>query len=333
MAGGHLDTANACTIDDSELNVALVTPGDVPGVLDEPVVLAALGTVTDSEDGMIERRTAGGGVEDTGLVSLEDSVVSLEEDRDGLDGEGGLELGDVVGSDVAVLLDLNAGLGLGAVRARAGCSSGARDVRVDRLELSIVRLQVLESPDGVATVAAHVAVGGAIDKLLLGEGEELTSGNLVGTLEGAGSGESPAGAARALVFDGGDGTCVNPVDGVGDVGLVEDHGGGHDVVLVFMLLEAEHALVLLMGPVRELVVASDPGVLVLVDHRDVEVVGLENLETGIELINGVEVFAELSEVVHVLDLEGVDSGGDTERGSDGERFHFLVLFLYLIMKQ
>ena len=138
MAGGHLDTANAFTIDNSELNVALVTPDGVPGVLDEPVVLAVLGTVTDSEDGMIELLTAGGGVEDTGLVSLEDSLVSLNEDRDGLDAEGGLELVDVVGSDVAVGKDTHVGLGPLVVRASFGFGVGARVVAVDRLELSIL---------------------------------------------------------------------------------------------------------------------------------------------------------------------------------------------------
>ena len=91
---------------------------------------------------MIERSATSGSVEDTRLVSLEDALISLDEDRDGLEVKGGLELVDAVWGDVAVLGDLNAGLGLGAVLACASCPGGSRDVGVDRLEFSIVGLQV-----------------------------------------------------------------------------------------------------------------------------------------------------------------------------------------------
>jgi len=65
VAGGHLDTADTVTFDLSELNIALVSPDGGPGILDEPVVLAVLGAVADSEDGMIERSATSGSVEDT----------------------------------------------------------------------------------------------------------------------------------------------------------------------------------------------------------------------------------------------------------------------------
>ena len=38
----------------ADLDVALVTPGGVPGVLDEPVVGTVLGTVADCEDSMVK---------------------------------------------------------------------------------------------------------------------------------------------------------------------------------------------------------------------------------------------------------------------------------------
>ena len=51
---GTLDAASARTTSKSELDVALVTPGGAPRVLDEPVAEAVLETVADSEDSVVE---------------------------------------------------------------------------------------------------------------------------------------------------------------------------------------------------------------------------------------------------------------------------------------
>mmetsp|Transcript_228 Transcript_228/g.341 ORF Transcript_228/g.341 Transcript_228/m.341 type:complete len:336 (+) Transcript_228:102-1109(+) len=317
VGGAHLDTADAVTFDDSELDVALVTPGGVPGVLDEPVVLAVLGAVADGEDGVIELGAALGGVEDTGPVGLEDHLVGLDEDGKGLLGESGLHLGGVAGGNGTVRGDRDGGGGGSVVLASAASLGGAREVGVGGLELGLVGLEVAEGPERVATVAALVEGVGAVNELLLREGEELTGGLEVGTLERASGGERPAGAALALVLHGGDGTGIDPVDTVGDVRLVED---GHLSVLVGGD-EAEHALVLLVGPVGELVVAGGPGVVALVDALDGEVSELEVLHAGLELVNGVHALAELSEVVHVLELVLVQSGDGREGEGEGERFH------------
>ena len=58
----HLDTTDSFSIDDGELDVALITPGGVPGVLDEPVVLTGLGAPSDGKDGVIEGGSACGAV-------------------------------------------------------------------------------------------------------------------------------------------------------------------------------------------------------------------------------------------------------------------------------
>ena len=71
----RLDTASTGIVaSNSELDVTLITPGGVPGVLDEPVVEAGGGivTVADGEDGVVEGGTAFSAVEDTGAVGLED---------------------------------------------------------------------------------------------------------------------------------------------------------------------------------------------------------------------------------------------------------------------
>ena len=54
----HLDTADTRTIDDSELDVALVAPGGVPGVLNEPVFLAVLSSIAYSEDSVVKSGAA-----------------------------------------------------------------------------------------------------------------------------------------------------------------------------------------------------------------------------------------------------------------------------------
>jgi hypothetical protein len=78
--------------------------------------------------------------------------------------------------------------------------------------------------DGSSWGGRHlVAVGtSTVHELLLGEREELASGNLVGTLGGTGGGEGPTRATLALVLDGGHGTLGHPVDIGGKVGLVKD---------------------------------------------------------------------------------------------------------------
>ena len=92
--GVGLDTAGTSRVVHGELDVALVTPDGVPGVLDEPVVESGGGVVTeaDGEDGVIEAGTAFGATEDTTLVGLEDSLVGLNGDGEGLLGKGGLHL-------------------------------------------------------------------------------------------------------------------------------------------------------------------------------------------------------------------------------------------------
>ena len=150
------------------------------------------------------------------------------------------------------------------------------------------------------TIAAHVAISvsevGAINELLLGERKKLTSGNEVGTLDGTSGGESPAGTALTLILDRGDGTSLNPVDGVG-VALLEDLVLSGDALALDI---SEHVLVLSSVPVRELVVASLPGLLGGVDLLN-EVVGeVEVLESSEEVLNIDVLSAELGNPLKVV---------------------------------
>merc|ERR1719223_85563 len=92
----HLDTADTLSIDSSDLDVTLVSPGSGPGVTDDVVLFTSLGSISDSSDGVVKVGSAGGGVEDTALVLLEDGSVSLNGDGDDTLVDGSLELGNAV---------------------------------------------------------------------------------------------------------------------------------------------------------------------------------------------------------------------------------------------
>ena len=144
---------------------------------------------------MIEVGSALGVGKDTSLVGLEDHLVSLDGNSEGLLVEGGLHLVGVVGGDVSVVGDSDGSGGGSLVSAGALDGVDTRGVGVDGLELGLVAiLVVLVGVSLETTIASVVAVlkVGAINELLLGEGEEFTSGDLVGTLKGTGGGESPA---------------------------------------------------------------------------------------------------------------------------------------------
>ena len=154
----HLDTADTRTIDDSELDVALVAPAGVPRVLHEPVFLSVLGAPADSEHGVVKPGAARGAVEDAALVGLEDVSVGLDGDGEGLRGERSLHLGDVVGSDEAVAAHIDRGGGALVVGA-CGHASSSRDVWVGGLSLGLGGLPVLEGLVLPATVATVVGSG------------------------------------------------------------------------------------------------------------------------------------------------------------------------------
>jgi hypothetical protein len=223
--GAHLDTADTGSIDGSELDVAINTPGGAPGVLDEPVVLSVLVTVADGEDGVVECGSASFGVEDTGGVGLEDVGVSLDRDGDGLSSKGSLEGGNGVGADLVGAGDLDLGVGIFSI-VRAGTVLGS--VGVGSLARGVVRFVVAEGKGLVSTVATEACMD-TVDELLLGDGEEISGLDPPLTFEGTSGGEAPAGTALTLVLDGGDGTIINPVDsgseGGGGVG-----GGGRNLL-------------------------------------------------------------------------------------------------------
>ena len=139
---------------------------------------------------MVESLTAGGSGDDSGLVGLEDHLVSLDGNGDGGDLEGGLELGSGSLLDILVGGD---GTNTGGLLVLAG-SSVLGGVRVGSLLHECVSsLDVHEGVVHKTTLASVVAVLlGAVHKLLLGERFQFSVLLEVGTLNGSGGGESPA---------------------------------------------------------------------------------------------------------------------------------------------
>jgi len=174
----HLDTADTLAVDDGESDEAIFAPACAPGVLDDPVLLAMIGTVTNGEDSVVKIGAARCGVEDTIFVVLKCRLVSLDGDREWLTSKGGLHLGNVIFLDVGVGCDLGSSLALRIVLALAIQAS----VCVHRLKFGVVRLVVLEGLVLPATVASMVS-GGAVHKLLLREGKKLSGSDLMSTLE------------------------------------------------------------------------------------------------------------------------------------------------------
>jgi len=173
-----LDTADTSAGLDTDSDVTLITPPGVPRVLDEVVLNTVEGTVADSKDGVVEVGTARSTGDDTRLVALEDGSIGLNGDGNGLLVKSRLELGWGVSG--------HGGEGFGTNTASVG-SSLARTVSAGVLVVRLVSERVgLGVVVGVvlpATVATVVTAGSAVNELLLGERDELASGNEVSTLK------------------------------------------------------------------------------------------------------------------------------------------------------
>jgi len=112
LGGGYLDTAGTLTVDDLKFDVTLVTPGGAPRVLNLVEGGSVLNTVTDGEDTVIKLgAAASGSLEDTALVALEGTLVSLDGDGDGSLGDGSLEGLGAVGGHILEAGDCNLTLG------------------------------------------------------------------------------------------------------------------------------------------------------------------------------------------------------------------------------
>jgi len=186
LNGLLLDSADSLAGFDSELDVASITPGGAPRVLDEVVRGTVLGSIADGEDTMVKLSSASVSSEDTGFVLLEGGFVGLNGNGDGTGSDGSLEGIRVVGGDHGVAGDVNGG-GLDGFVALSDLT-GTGGVGVRGLGISGVLLEVSEGKGHGATIASVVKLG-ALNELFLREGDELFGGDEVSSLNGTGGGE------------------------------------------------------------------------------------------------------------------------------------------------
>lgn len=142
--------------------------------------MAVFGTIADSSDGVIEISSTGDIIENTTTVHLEDSLVSFYGDGNWSFSNGSLKLGNGVWSNVVDVSNKNLTIGLSGL---AGAIFTL--VWVVRLELLWLTFEVFHTvvlPTSIATIGSTIA----INKLLLGEAEELIGGNEVSTFNGSG---------------------------------------------------------------------------------------------------------------------------------------------------
>lgn len=135
-----LDAADADAVDGCNLDVAFVTVGGTPGVSDDVVVLARLGTITDSSDGMVESGSTVWIVEDARLVVSKRHGISVHSHRGWALSNGSLELINRLWWDVGIVSDSHFTFGGSIVAFLVDCG-----IWVVRLGLLTMSLEVSES--------------------------------------------------------------------------------------------------------------------------------------------------------------------------------------------
>jgi len=269
-------------------DVARLAPRGAPRVLDLPVVLAQrrVRAVANDEHAVVELGAARLVVEHTTLVELERRLVGLDRDRNGADGDSGLERVLVALGHVAERRDRHDRLLLLGRLALTGDAT-ARRVRVVRLSGDAVHVDPLEGVVHQTTLAAVVAVVVALHEVLLGERDQLLVRDLESALNGAGGAEGPARAAALLVLHRGDGASLDPVDGIGNL-VAQIKVLAHHVLRRGVEVQLAHvrALEVLPRHVGEGVVAKPVGEVLGVDVVDDRVVGGKRVECGGLLLDG-----------------------------------------------
>ena len=93
------------TFNSSDLDVTFISPVGSPGVSNDVEILGTVITVSDGGDGVIELGSAGGGVDNTGGVTLEDTGSGADGDGGWSTSDGSLKLGSGFWCDVVDAVD------------------------------------------------------------------------------------------------------------------------------------------------------------------------------------------------------------------------------------
>jgi len=291
-------------------------PRSSPTVLDNPVVLAASGTITHSEHTMIKGSGAASRlVVNASRVELEGVLRSIDGDASGTQGNLGLKIRFAAGGHIDVGGQLRTTVG-GVVLAGSVLSS----VRIGRLGIdTTVGDDVDEGLSHEATIATLIALRSrAVNQVLLGEADKGASEESVSTFNRASSGERPARTALALVLDTSDYALGPPVNRGWEGGNVDlkRRGGNIEVNLLQAL---EEVVEFVVGEVSEFVHAnSERHIRSRVEFLHPHVVrlpgGIPVLELigGIHLVVGPHPFGEGSLEVRLLAVDCSDAEGEKD---------------------
>jgi hypothetical protein len=304
-----LDATDALAFGNTDLEVAVDTPRWSPAVLDEVVLTGdVVSAVADSEDTVVELGAAAIRSDNTTSVMLEHGLVSLNGHRHGLVVKSSLQRDGIVQSHIVEGLDADDAITYNGL---ALAEEFLSLVRVLGLRFDECALSVREGIVHESTSAAHISSAlVAVDELLLREGDEIASLDLVSTFHGSSGREGPARAAATLVLDTGDGAGSYPVDGV----LVL-RGPDPEVELLAgaeLWLVAENTSELSVGPVRHVIVAHGRCVVEVAGPLlNFEVLGCEFPEAEGVLLSGAVAAALLNNPLHELLFDIRNIGGES----------------------
>jgi len=143
--------------------------------------LATFGTVSNKGNSVIKVSSTSRTVEDTTVVKLEYSLVSLNGDRDWLLGKSSLGLGGTSWGGVDVVADIDTSVFERVVHARSISGSVWVAVSVDGLVVFVV----VESSLLETSIATEVQVSSSstVNELLLRELRKGSSGDVVSSLQ------------------------------------------------------------------------------------------------------------------------------------------------------
>jgi len=194
----------------AHLDVSRHSPSGSPAVLHQPVSSSGVSSPSDGQDSVVKSGgRAGRLVVNSSRVELERGVRSINGNGDRLKSNSVQK--SVLRSRSNIGVGGEGGTNVVPVESAGVGSSGGVRVRSFGVNTSVLD-DVLESLIHETTVASLVSFGGgAVDEVLLGEGDEVLGGQEVGTFSGTSGRERPARSALSLVLDVGDGTVLSPI--------------------------------------------------------------------------------------------------------------------------
>jgi len=181
-----LDTADTKSFDSSDIDVTTLTPASTPGVSNDVVILGSIITPSDGGDGVIELSSALWVVHDSGLVTLERISVSFNSHGGWSLGNGSLKLGWRLWSNSRVRCNFDSTSD--ALVLASSVDTFIWIIGLNGLGVGFIVVESKSLETSLATMGNFIAV----DELLLGEAEKISTLDELMSFSSGSSRESPA---------------------------------------------------------------------------------------------------------------------------------------------